>query len=103
MGTVGLTLRRTFNYSGRATRTDVYVMDPNSIEIVDSFNLSRPFPTWAEYGDDSIIYIYHAPTVPEMWDDGHQAGITRLDLDTGLELFTPTPRVRYASARGIKN
>ena len=85
----------------RPPRTDVYVMDPNSIEIVDSFNLSRPFPTWAEYGDDSIIYIYHGPTVQKMWDEGHQAGITRLDLDTGLELFTSTPRVRYASGMGV--
>ena len=85
----------------RPPRTDVYVMDPNSIEIVDRFNLSRPFPTWAEYGDDGIIYIYHGPTVQKMWDEGHQAGITQLDLDTGLELFTSTPRVRYASGMGV--
>ena len=85
----------------RPPRTDVYVMDPHSIEIVDSFNLNHPFPIWAEYGDEHTIYIYHRPAVQKMWDAGHQAGITRLNLDTGLELFTSTPGIRNASGLGV--
>ena len=61
----------------RPPRTDVYVMDPHSMEIVGGCNLDRPFPMWAEYGDGDTIYIYHRPTIPEMWAAGHLAGITR--------------------------
>ena len=85
----------------RLPRTDVYVMDPHSMEIVGGFNLERPFPMWAEYGDDGAVHIYHRPTTPEMWTDGHVSGLTRLDLETRAELFTPTPNVRNAFALGV--
>ena len=37
------------------TRTDVYVMDPETLDIVDRFNLEHPFPLWAAWGNDRTI------------------------------------------------
>ena len=85
----------------RPPRTDVYVMDPRSIQMVDSFNLDSPFPKWAEYGDDGAIHIYHGVPSLAMWDAGHLSGVTRLALEAGTELFTPTPSVSNASGLGV--
>ena len=85
----------------RPPRTDVYVMDPQAVEIVDRFNLERPFPKWAEHGDGGSIHIYHVPQSHKMADAGYPTGITRLDLETGLEFFTSTPSVPNAFGLGV--
>ena len=85
----------------RPPRTGIYVMDPHTIEVVDTFNLNHPFPTWAESEDAKTIHTCHTATVSRIWKAGHRAGITRLDLESGLELFTPTPSVRNASSLGV--
>ncbi len=85
----------------RPARTDVYVMDPQTLEIADRFNMDQPFPTWAEHGDDGTIYIFHEVTI-ELWSDaGYQSGITRLDPATGVETFVPTPQLPYAPGMGV--
>ena len=85
----------------RPPRTDVYVMDPRSMEIVDQFNLEHPFPVWAEYGDAGIIFIYHNARNGKIHGVQHPTGITRLDLETRQELFTATPEVNDAFGMGV--
>ncbi len=84
----------------RPARTDVYVMDPQTLQIVDSFNLDHPFPNWAEHADDSAIYIFHEVR-KRLRDAGYQSGITRLDLATGAETFVPTPNLPYSQGMGV--
>ena len=85
----------------RPPRTDVYVMDPRSVEIVDQFNLEHPFPRWAEYGDEGVMFIYHS--APAKMIDGVQypRGITRLDPETRQEQFTATPEMHNAFGMGV--
>ena len=85
----------------RPPRTDVYVMAPRSMEIVDQFNLEHPFPVWAEYGDAGIIFIYHNARNGKIHGVQHPTGITRLDLETRQELFTATPEVNDAFGMGV--
>ncbi len=47
------------NIVERPPRTDVYVMDPNTLEVVDTFNLPKPYPKWGRIGADGYVYIYH--------------------------------------------
>ena len=75
----------------RLPRIDVYVMDPRAMEIVDSFNLERPFPVWAQHGDDGTIYIYHGVSRGRWRDAGYRRGLTRLDPVTGAGTFFLTP------------
>ena len=82
-------------------RTDVYVMDPQSLKIVDRFNLDNPFPNWAEHGDDGVIYIFHAVSIERLQKAGYRSGITRLDLATGMETFIPTPTMPHAPGMGV--
>ena len=53
----------------RPPRTDIYVMDPMTLEIVDSFNLLEPYPVWGTIGADGYVYIYHRRI----------GGVTRID------------------------
>ena len=85
----------------RPARTDVYVMDPQTMEIVDRFNLENPFPNWAEHGDEGAIYIFHEVSIPRLREAGYQAGITRLDVATGVETFVPTPTMSSAPGMGV--
>ena len=59
----------------RPARTDVYVMDPQTLEIVDRFNLDHPFPNWAEHGDDGAIYIFHEVSIKKLQDAGYRSGL----------------------------
>ena len=85
----------------RPPRTDVYVLDPRALEIVDRFNLEHPFPRWAEHGEDGAIHIYHKPQTHKMAELGHPTGLTRLDPETGQQLFAYTPTVRNANGMGV--
>ena len=68
----------------RPPRTDVYVMDPRTLEVVDSFNLSHPYPLWGRVGDDGYLYIAHG-TNHSAGDSDRQAGVTRIDPVTREE------------------
>ena len=83
----------------RPPRTDVYVMDPETLEIVESFNLEHPFPLWAEWADDKTIYIYHKRR--DTRDFSYVSGITRLDPATGVESFFPTPNLSFVHGMGV--
>ncbi len=85
----------------RPARTDVYVMDPRHPQIVDRLNLDHPFPNWAEHGDAGVIYIFHEVSTQRWRDAGYRAGITRLDLATGMETFIPTPTMPHAPGMGV--
>lgn len=74
----------------RPPRRDVYVMDPQSLEIVDSFNLENPFPKWARRHTDGSLYIFHRVSGDKSRRAGFKSGITRLDLVTRTEEFVVT-------------
>lgn len=61
----------------RPPRTDIYVMDPVTLEIVDSFNLPKPYPVWGKIKADGYVYIYHQ----DLSDERHlrRGGVTRID------------------------
>ena len=75
----------------RPPRTDVYVMDPQSLEIVDSFNLENPFPKWARRHADGSVYILHWVPGERLRRAGFESGITRLDPVTRTEGFVAAP------------
>ncbi len=85
----------------RPPRTDVYVMDPRSVEIVDQFNLEQPFPKWAEFGDEDVMFIYHNAPSKMIHGVQYSRGITRLDLETRQERFTATPEMAHAFGMGV--
>ena len=68
----------------RPPRTDIYVMDPVTIEIVDSFNLPKPYPVWGKIGADGYVYIYHKGD----FDTGEWGGVTRIDPVTRETEYT---------------
>ena len=74
-----------------APRVDVYVLDPVTVEVVDSFNLEHPFPKWAVRDDDGMVYVSHRVVSGRMRDAGFRSGVTMLDLDTGEESFVEVP------------
>ena len=84
-------LNKLSHWEERADRTDVYVMDVQTLEVVDSFNLDHPFPQWGEWGDDGAIYIFHEAPSHVTWEAGYPSGVTRLDPATGQETFTEVP------------
>ena len=73
-----------------APRTDVYVLDPASVEIVDRFNLGHPFPIWAAKGEEGKAYIFHKVPREHLRQAGYSSGVTELDLATGEEKFLPS-------------
>ena len=71
-------------------RTDVYVLDPHTLRIVEAFNLDYPFPTWTVRADEGTIYIFHRVPFTSLREAGYQSGITLLNLDSGNgTFFTP--------------
>ena len=64
----------------RPRRTDVYVLDPHTMEIVDSFNLPRPYPNWGHIAADGTIYIFHTYNL--------RPGFSRVDPETREATFT---------------
>ena len=85
----------------RLPSTDVYVMDPLTLEIVDSFNLGRPFPTWAEKAEDGTIYISHMIHLEKWRAAGYRSRITWLDPTTKVETFVPTPDFGRIRGMGV--
>ena len=85
----------------RPPRTDVYVMDPRSVEVVGQFNLEHPFPKWAEYGDEGVMFIYHVASGDKIRGVRYPIGITRLDVGTREERFTATPEMTNAYGMGV--
>lgn len=75
----------------RPPRMDVYVMDPQSLEIVDTFNLENPFPKWARRHADGSVYIFHWVPGERLRRAGFERGITRLDPATRTEEFVAAP------------
>ena len=65
-------------------RTDIYVMDPVTLEIVDSFNLPKPYPVWGKIGADGYVNIYHKGD----FDTGEWGGVTRIDPVTRETEYT---------------
>ena len=66
----------------RPPRVDVYVINPHTLAVLDSFNLDKPYPTWGERGADGDVYIYHSNGIPSDFDVGHLGGVTRINPDT---------------------
>ena len=66
----------------RPPRVDVYVINPHTLEVLDSFNLDKPYPTWGERGADGYVHIYHMNDIPSDFDVGHLGGVTRINPDT---------------------
>ena len=70
----------------RPPRADIYVMDPRTLEIVDSFNLSRPHPLWGRVGDDGLVFIAHG-TSYQAYAAARRPGVTRVDPVTREETY----------------
>ncbi len=71
----------------RPPRTDIYVMDPVTLEIVDSFNLPKPYPVWGTIGADGYVYIYHENLSFRDFAD-EWGGVTRIDPVTRETEYT---------------
>ena len=82
----------------RPPRVDVYVMDPRTLEIVDSFNLEQPFPKWAEQDENGFIHIFNSALNHE-WEAGFRSGFTLLNPASREGTFIATPD--FPSTRGI--
>ena len=82
----------------RPPRVDVYVMDPRTLEIVDSFNLEQPFPKWAEQDENGFIHIFNSALDHE-WEAGFRSGFTLLNPASREGTFIATPD--FPSTRGI--
>ena len=78
-------------------RADVYVLDPHSLRIVETFNLDHPFPTWSIRADKGTVYVFHRVPFTSLREAGYRSGITRLDLDSGQETFFPTPDLPFVA------
>lgn len=72
----------------RPPRTDVYVLDPHTMEIVNSFNLPRPYPNWGRIADDGTIYIFHIAFTTEDYNAGLRPGFSRVNPETLEATFT---------------
>ena len=66
----------------RPPRVDVYVINPHTLEVLESFNLDKPYPTWGERGADGYVHIYHMNAIPSDFNVGHLGGVTRINPDT---------------------
>jgi len=79
-------------------RTDVYVMDPVTLQVVDKLNLPKPYPVWGKIGTDGYVYIYHKGD----FDAGEWGGVTRIDTVTRESEYTRINNPeRGFSARGF--
>ena len=76
----------------RPPRADVYVMNPVTLKVVDSFILPRPYPVWGKVGDDGYVYVFH--------DDPWQ-GVSRIDPVTREAEYTKLYRPNWFSAPGF--
>ena len=83
------------HHEEHAPRTDVYVLDPEAVEIVDRFNLEHPFPTWVVREGEEKIYIFHRVGFRSWQEAGYLSGVTELDLATGEEFFLQSPRLSH--------
>ena len=72
----------------RPPRTDVYVLDPHTMAIVNSFNLPHPYPNWGRVAADGTIYIFHIPESSEDYAAGLRPGFSRVDPETLEATFT---------------
>ena len=70
----------------RPPRTDIYVMDPGTLEIVETFNLAHPYPLWGKRDADGSVYIVHA-SYRRGIISGQHGGVTRIDPETREETF----------------
>ena len=84
----------------RPSRVDVYVMDPRTLEIVDSFNLGQPFPEWAEQDENGFIHIFNSALDHE-WQSGFPSGFTLLNPTSREEIFIATPDFRSTHGIGV--
>lgn len=82
----------------RPSRIDVYVMDPRTLDIVDSFNLGQPFPEWAEQDENGFIHIFNSAR-GLVWQTGFPNGFTLLNPVSREGTFIATPD--FPVARGI--
>lgn len=72
----------------RPPRTDVYVLDPHTMEVVNSFNLPRPYPNWGRIADDGTVYIFHIAFTTEDYNAGLRPGFSRVNPETMEATFT---------------
>ena len=84
----------------RPPRVDVYVMDPRTLEIVDSFNLEQPFPKWAEQDENGFIHIFNSALDHE-WEAGFRSGFTLMNPASREEIFIATPDFRSTHGIGV--
>ena len=76
----------------RPPRADIYVMDPVTLEVVDSFILHRPYPLWGKIGADGYVYVYHE----NPWQ-----GVSRIDPVTREAEYTKVIRPSWRTAPGF--
>ena len=74
-----------------AHRTDVYVIHPSEAKILDQFNLTHPFPTWAAPDEDSMLYIRHWAKFDSQRNAGYLSGVTKLNPITREQSFVEIP------------
>ena len=72
----------------RPPRTDIYVLDPHTLEIVNRFNLPRPYPQWGRVAADGTIYIFHIHGGSAEFNAGLRSGFSRVDPETLEATFT---------------
>ena len=89
------------HWEEEADRTDVYVMDVLAMEVTNSFNLERPFPRWAEWGDNGVIHILHETPGMRRRQAGHPSGVTRLDTVTGRQEFVALQDLTRVTGMGV--
>ena len=86
--------------SERPPRRDIYVMNPNTLEVVDSFNLPSPFPKWGEVGSDGHVYIYHMDFLPK-YDPVRDTGVSWIDPLTREATYAAFEGVAPSDAAGF--
>ena len=84
----------------RPPRADVYVMNPHTLAVLDSFNLDKPYPTLGERGADGDVHIYHSNWIPSDFDVGHLGGVTRINPDTRETMYTQVNDLPRGNAPG---
>ena len=85
----------------RPSRVDVYVMDPRTLDIVDSFNLGQPFPQWAEQDENGFIHILNSVIGAQSRLAGFQSGFTLLNSASREEMFTAIPDLPFTRGIGV--